>query len=176
MRQIKGYICAARIENTESQNLREYVLFGKRQDIRIKGDYEALATNNLSPYESLSDAELGQHDLIMIEDFDRVEIRKLELVVAESSENLNSFENETSLIVIWETFMGKQLVGTYIGGRGLGGVPGEYITRNGFKPFEEFKRANLVRSEARRQSESSPATLAKFKISRPLRVIERRKK
>ncbi|MBS3091828.1 hypothetical protein J4466_00255 [Candidatus Pacearchaeota archaeon] len=174
MRKIKGYICAARIEEIIYPNIREYVLFGKKQDAKIIGNHEALATNNLTAYENLPDAELGLQDLAKMDEFDRVEVRKLEMWVAENAEELYSFEKENSLVVIWDNFMGKQIIGVYTGGRGLSTLPGDYIIRNGFKPFNNFERANWARSEASRQSGSSPATLAKFKISKPLRVIGRR--
>lgn len=182
MRKIKGYICAARIDrdpfvNSRGKKFKKYVLFGRRIN-ETDGFYENFASNNLSPYENLTDAQKGQKDLIKMwkREFDRVEIRKLELEIAETKQENDSFLNEKSLVAIWTNFFGNKIIGHYTGGIGLGTLYGDYITQNNFTPFDNFKMADYARSEATRQSENSPATLAKFKISRPIKTINKKKR
>ncbi|MFA5992312.1 MAG: hypothetical protein WC796_01250 [Candidatus Pacearchaeota archaeon] len=180
MRQIKGYVCAARVDrdpfvNVKGKKFRDYILFGRKVN-KTDGPWENLESNGLTTYETLQEAEIGQASLVRRNLFDLVEIRELELVIAENREENDSFEDERSLVVIWKNDMGERMIGRNTGGKGLYPLYGDFITQNGFKPYQEFKMADYSRSEATRQSGNCPATLARFRISPVLSRMKKIKK
>ena len=175
MRLVDGYICLASSDKNSSDKFMHYILFGKKIN-ETYYPYENLQTNGLIPYASIKEAKEAQKRILKRKNFfDRADIRKLEMKIAQTEEEHFSFEKEKSLVVIWTNDFGIHIIGRWEEETTSGIYPlyGALIENNGLKPYTNFSSADYSRSEASRQSDNSPATLATFKISK---IISTRRK
>jgi hypothetical protein len=140
-------------------------MFGKKVDQNLKDrTYEALATNDLTLFESKADARqaLGERNGFVV---------KLELEIAEADVEIETFKaaRRASFIVIMRNVgpLNKDLefLGRQTGTARAYPLPGAYLRQNDWKPFTSFAAAEWTAREAHRQGRC-PVTIATMKIKR----------
>ncbi|MEK6758137.1 MAG: hypothetical protein AABX88_03325 [Nanoarchaeota archaeon] len=151
MRNIEGYVCVVNIPNLCDKSIPRMFLFGEPIEF-ADGFYNNFRGNGLIPYGSLSNAEKGLKDLT--KRFESVEIKKLKMNLAESNEEIFSFEKKKSMIVVRLDEFDAILIGPRVN-EGFSRYPlyGEELSTNGFKQFNDFEKAFYVCSEEIRQSQ-----------------------
>ena len=158
MRDIKGYVCRAKLKNRPGEHL-----FGENigNGMGIK-NYSNFECNNLTPYATLSEAKKALPNIRKKPDVLSVKIQKINMKLAETADDCFLFENEKNLVVVWKDDGGNMnLRGPFVEGKGdvRGAVPGMPSIYNGFRAFRSYSDAEYVLSELCRQNQS-PARFA----------------
>jgi hypothetical protein len=165
VRSIKGYVCIA-IDLFASRP-RE-VPFGKNigKDDRA---YQAFQMNNLTPFKSISEAQIARGELEERNDIGMVSIAWIEMKLAETLEEIYLLEGRKNLVVVRSCADEPnkfELVGYDVRDENPRyPLLGADLTDNGFVPFSSFDTAEYIASEENRQS-GSPTSIANFTLER----------
>jgi hypothetical protein len=160
MRVIKGVVCVAVIDRAE-------VLFGKNMG-RGQRHYEAFCTNNMTPFLNASESQAAKAELQNRSDVDAVSLAKIQIGLAETTEEIYSLRAKKSLIVARKMpeFGEMILVGAFTeGSPSRYPLYGTLLADNGLQPFTSFESAQYTASEEHRQS-GCPVFIATFRIKR----------
>lgn len=163
MRRVKGYVFVASLDRSEQ-------IFGKRVS-DTDGSFENLSTNNITPYRTKKDMRSGAGEFKRImHGVRKIRFGNLEMQIAESLPDLETFKDKEPLVVIAGFESAKDFFGPIIEGTGYGdSLSGMRLTENGFQPFfsiqgiSAYERAEYVAREINRQAQS-PATIATFDL------------
>ena len=128
MRKINGYVFVANIGYFQQ-------IFGKSVNAKIN-NYEALSTNDITPYKNKKEAIRGSSTFKKTHDVTLVQLGKLEMKIAESHDEFEYFKDKEGLIVVASFEFGKELMGPIkCEGQSMGTLPGTFLTRNRFNTF-----------------------------------------
>ena|SRR3989338_6875963 len=164
MRNVKGYVFVANTGNSQQ-------IFGK--SVQSIYNYEALSTNNITPYKNKKEAIRGSSTFKKSRAATLVQVGSLEMKIAESNEEFEYFKDKESLIVI--VSYGPDMNGKYFmgpitqDGQNIGYLPGTYLTRNRFNAFNStnersaYERALSLANEAKKQT-NIQITIATFNL------------
>lgn len=167
MRQIKGFVCVARVKNPRPF-LKQQQLFGRAIDpVTIERGYEAFRTNDLVPFELLADAVLARNNMRRNPDFTSVRIADIEMDVAEDEGDWGKFsfrQARSWVVIIHHKFEREcELVGARTGGAFGRAMPGTPIELNGLKPFRSWRNVEWTANDSARQSQC-PVQIATFRL------------
>lgn len=166
MQKVKGYIFIAEREGSN-------FLFGENSGKSSvnKKPYDNFVMNDLTPYSSVEHAEKCamqyKNDMKSVK---KIYLAKLDMLIAESQEELDYFKNKDNLIVIGYYDM-IALFGRFVKGKGVYPLYGSDFGQNGLKPFRNSKKKNMFdiikyyASEAARQG-GAKASIATFNLKR----------
>jgi len=169
MREIKGYVIVAEFENQK-------ILFSKKTDDSLKGDYENFETNGLEPYATLDEVNRGLGGFPTEKtDLKKATLAKIEMLVAENIPELDFFKDKSELIVILKeretNWRLDRLLGPVVRGRrSYAPIPGAFLIDTDFQTYDKpndsrtpYDRAEYLLKEVNRQAQCA-ATIATFKL------------
>lgn len=156
---VEGYVCIAKVMGTGAE-----FLYGRNTDKSLSSSpYKNIETQeNLSFYKTKKEAEQGLSQIKKMKDLGEFRVAKLSMKVAETKEDLEDLVNEKSLITIQKSDGLNLFLGPITKDRKSAyPLPGAYLGFNGFKTHDNFKDAEYLMQEVRRQGWCH-ATLAAF--------------
>jgi len=166
LRLVEGYVVVACWQEC---GIKKQIFYGPAQDSRyLERGFEAFSSA-LVPFTTLEEAKRPLDNIrqMLSRRSPKLKIGQLKMEIADSVEELVTnpiFLKSKSLIIVWKTDMGFELIGRYIEGKPpvCNALPGAYLSENSLKTWPSYVRVMRCRGEFSRQSGSSATTLAIF--------------
>ena len=155
MHKENGYICSAQSKEVPSCLDNEF-WFGPKIN---PGDTwhiaESFMTNGLRSFPNLESAQKAKDELKLKSGFYNVQILSIEMMIAETQNDLEFFKKRKKLVVIQilpTPMAGYEIIGEFKEtAHHIGTIPGSLFQTNGRKPFENYSDAEHTAREVRRQ-------------------------
>jgi hypothetical protein len=160
MRYVRGFVCVVSIGQQE-------LLFGPNVNLE-RCLCENFETNGLRPFTSRRLARQGALQLVYRPDFENLSIQlaRLQMEIAESSDEWPKFTRGRSWVVIFNGWGGQKLIGRLVENRPAEyPLPGAPLALNGLEPIPTIQSAQHIAYEWARQGDSR-TQLATFKLTR----------